>query len=455
MRNLFLLALVLLPLLLKSQTQDLLLAGPMLGYNEHREQLIWLEVSPVVKEVNIRYWEKSKPDKTYEKHYSGKLGQDYNPVKITLTNLDMDTEYEFDIYLDGKKQDRIYNQSFKTRLLWQWRMPAPGFSFLFGSCVYINDSISDRPGKPYGQSTGILKSMLAQPSDFMLWGGDNIYFREMDWETRTGIYYRYAYSRKNPELRALLASRPNYAIWDDHDYGPNDSDKGYKMKQVTLQAFKDHWGNNTYGERKNPGIYTNFNWSDAEFFMLDDRYYRSNNKTKDSINGKVNKSKAYFGHKQIEWLKNNLLASRATFKFIVNGNQMLNVNSQHESFAHFNKEYQELIDFIKTYQIEGVVFLTGDRHFSEIIKLHPGEFYPLYDITSSSITARTYTNILETPEGDNPLRVGNYITSENNFMLISVTGPRKSRVLTVQCFNRENKLLWTFSIDENELRIKR
>jgi alkaline phosphatase D len=455
MRNLFVFALFLIPVLLKSQTQTQLIAGPMLGYNEHREQLIWLEVSPEVREVTIHYWKKNQPGETYTKKYNGPLGNDYNPVKIILTNLEMDTEYEYDIYLNKQKQKRVYNQSFKTRLLWQWRMPAPDFSFLFGSCVYINDSISDRPGKPYGQSTAILKTMLAQPTDFMLWGGDNIYFREMDWETRTGIYYRYAYSRKNPELRALLASRPNYAIWDDHDYGPNDSDKGYKMKQTTLQAFKDHWGNNMYGEKKNPGIYTNFKWSDAEFFLMDDRYYRSNNKTKDTIHGKVNKSKAYFGHKQMEWLKNNLLASRATFKFIVNGNQMLNVNSHHESFAHFKKEYNELLDFIKTYQIEGVVFLSGDRHFSEIIKLQPKGFYPLYDITSSSITARTYTNIGKSPEGNNPLRLGEYITSENNFMLITVSGPRKLRVLTIQNFNSENKLLWEFSIEENELRIKR
>ena len=48
----------------------------------------------------------------------------------------------------------------------------------------------------------------------MIWGGDNIYLREADWDSKTGIHHRYTYSRKIKETQALLAKTQNFAIWD-------------------------------------------------------------------------------------------------------------------------------------------------------------------------------------------------------------------------------------------------
>ena len=80
----------------------------------------------------------------------------------------------------------------------------------------------------------------------MIWLGDNVYFREPD-DSRTGVYHRYSHDRSLPELQPLLGSVHHYAIWDDHDYGPNNSDRSFIYKNITLQAFKDFWANPTYG----------------------------------------------------------------------------------------------------------------------------------------------------------------------------------------------------------------
>lgn len=45
-------------------------------------------------------------------------------------------------------------------------------------------------------------------------------------------------------------------------------------------------------------------------------------------------------------------------------------------------EWNSLMDFIVANKISGVVFLTGDRHFTEVIAYQPAGGYPLYDITS-------------------------------------------------------------------------
>ena len=57
---------------------------------------------------------------------------------------------------------------------------------------------------------------------------------------------------------------------------------------------------------------------------MDDRSSRAPNQLRDSIGGKPNCEKEFFGTVQLSWLKDKLLGSTATFKFIAVGNQVLN-----------------------------------------------------------------------------------------------------------------------------------
>lgn len=45
------------------------------------------------------------------------------------------------------------------------------------------------------------------------------------------------HSRSVAELQPFLASTHHYAIWDDHDYGPNDSDRGFYNKIKHCRHF--------------------------------------------------------------------------------------------------------------------------------------------------------------------------------------------------------------------------
>ena len=53
--------------------------------------------------------------------------------------------------------------------------------------------------------------------------GDNVYLREVDFQSYEVPAQVYPCPR-NTEMENLLKACPNYAIWDDHDFGPNDSD---------------------------------------------------------------------------------------------------------------------------------------------------------------------------------------------------------------------------------------
>ena len=71
-------------------------------------------------------------------------------------------------------------------------------------------------------------------ADFMLWMGDNVYFLNSEWESYEGMFLKYVDMRLRPELNEFLKSKPQYAVWDDHDYGPNDSDGTFHKKDSAL-----------------------------------------------------------------------------------------------------------------------------------------------------------------------------------------------------------------------------
>src|SRR6185369_15968738 len=117
-------------------------------------------------------------------------------------------------------------------------------------------------------------------------------------------------------------------------YGPNDIGKNYIFKETSRKVFNSYFPNPTCGEN-GQGIYTMYSWGDVDLFMTDDRWWRSADNMKDSINGKPNPDKRMLGEQQMEWLKNSLLYSSATFKIIAVGSQVLNPASVYEKWWDF------------------------------------------------------------------------------------------------------------------------
>jgi alkaline phosphatase D len=275
----------------------------------------------------------------------------------------------------------------------------------------------------------------------MLWLGDNVYLRESDWYTRTGVLHRYTHGRSLPELQPLLGSTHNYAIWDDHDYGPNDSDRGYREKQKTLEAFRLFWGNPTYGTEDVDGITTTFEWGDAEFFLLDNRYHRSPNR-------RTTGQRQMLGDEQIQWLIDGLVSSNATFKIVAIGGQVLNPVARFETYSIFPEERQKLLELIAKEKIPGVIFVTGDRHSTELTKMPREGTYPLYDLTVSPLTSTAAKNADE----PNTWRIPDTYVSERNFATLEFSGPRTTRVMTIRVFNSGGNELWKREIRAEELK---
>jgi alkaline phosphatase D len=438
--------LLLFPLTIIAQPR--VISGPMLAGVELRDVRVWTEVSSDVKSVAVRY-SVSGQSTTTQIDYKGALGNAFNPITLTIGGLEPNTTYDYSIYVNGKKTDR--GGSFTTKELWQWRKPAPDFSFLTGSCSYFNEPQYDRPGKPYGQDSSIFEPMAREKADFMLWLGDAWYTREVDYNSEWGLWNRASRDRSLAILQPFWKAMPHYGIWDDHDYGPNNSSKSYILKETSRDVFRAYFPNPSAGEN-GQGIYTVVSHHDVDLFLTDGRWWRSEDRDRDSINGQPNPNKRMLGVQQMEWLKNSLLYSNAPFKIIAMGSQVLNDVSPYDKWTDFPVERQELLDFIRAYKINGVLFMTGDRHHSEVIKMDRLGTYTLYDITVSPLTSGTHK--FDGPEAKNPLRVFG-LDQKNNYGRIRVSGPRGARKLAVDFLGTKGESLGTWQIGEADLKTPR
>jgi len=428
-----------------SIAQPRIISGPMLGPVELRDAKIWVEVSQEVRSAAIQYTKKGET-KSKTVLYKGQLGNEFNPIQFTIGGLDFNTIYQYKIWINGKGTN--YGGEFTTKDLWQWRKQPPEFSFLAGGCAYINQPIYDRPGKPYGGDSSIFETMAKERSAFMIWTGDAWYTKEVDYYSEWGLWYRASHDRGVPVVQKFLRSMPQFGIWDDHDYGPNDIGKNYILKETSREIWKKYWCNPSYGEN-GQGIYTMTSWGDADIFLTDDRWWRSDDNMKDTVDGFPNYEKQMLGEQQMEWLKNSLLYSTATFKIIVLGSQVLNPVSPFDKWSSFPDEYAEMMSFLKEYKINGVLFLTGDRHHSEIIKVDRPGTYSLFDITVSPLTSGTHA--FGGAEKNNLYRVLG-IDEKQNYAKFSFSGNKGERKLTVNFFGTRGDKLGEWSIHEKELK---
>jgi alkaline phosphatase D len=428
-----------------NSNNNLLQSGPMVGYSTMREVMLWVQTKSEAT-VYFEFWEKGKPQtKAKTEKYITKKSEGYT-AHLTADLLLPSTKYEYALFINGKKVDRPYPLEFQSQVLWQWRTEPPPIKFAFGSCLYVNDTPFDRMGTPYGSNFQILDAIVKQKPDFMVWGGDNTYLREPDFDSKAGMLYRYTHTRSLPELQPLLGAVHHYATWDDHDFGPNDSDRSFILKDVSTEVFKNFWANQSYGvPTNNKGICSVVKWGDIEIYLLDDRYFKSP-KNRDDV------EKVLFGEEQLNWLIDAITESKASFKFVVSGVQVISSSAMFENYAVYSEERLKLIDKIRKSDARGVFFLTGDRHHTVLSAMKESDkVYPLYDLTSSSITSGVYA---PSPDEKNVYALDGTLVVEQNFAIMEITGTAKERVLKISIVNYNGEVKWTKEIAAKELRNK-
>lgn len=235
--------------------------------------------------------------------------------------------------------------------------------------------------------------LLNEPDVFVLLG-DNVYG---DTKNMKELREKYRNLGAKPGFAKLRNKIPVLATWDDHDYGADNSGKGFLRKKASKEVFLDFFNEpDTSERRKHDGIYHSVMLGTenkiVQFLLLDLRTFRDGlnrfRSDQDCIgpyDPVRNTNKTFLGKEQWKWLEEEL-KKPADLRIICSSLQFLCEWNGMETWNNMPHERERLIRLIGETSAKGVVFISGDVHYAEISKVVRPEIYTLFDITSSGMT---------------------------------------------------------------------
>jgi alkaline phosphatase D len=365
------------------------------------------------------------PDSLVRKFYFGNT-----IVKAYFSNLKSDETYQIILPFKQKNTYTVRTNSNKKYT---------DFSFLIGSCAM---TFQKPVSATYPENKIKIFNKMSKETEarFMLWTGDYTYLFKHNLKTYKTIFQRYNMQRTSfNAIDHFMSSIPQYAMWDDHDFGLDNSEGDNLLKPITRSIFRDIFDNPEPPKTEKDGIYFIKEYDDIKCIMMDGRYERNSEKPNQQM----------WGNTQMTWLENELKNSTHTFKFIVNGSQILTQTRKREpeALSYYPDEYSRLINFIKNEKITGVIFISGDIHSSEILKIENKDYYPFYEYTCSALTSQM-TGIFHNAE----VIPGYRNEKQNNYGKIRIEGVKGNRKCVLENFNYKGELIFRYTIKEGELR---
>ncbi len=290
----------------------------------------------------------------------------------------------------------------------------------FGSCV-------KNPDTPLWHAAAKMNL-----SAFLLLG-DNVYQGPPHYgnlPALTGLYERLF---GNPWFQELRKSTSIYAIWDDHDFGSNNSDSSYSNKAASLEVFRQFF---------NPApppaagledtVAQEVRLSGVQILLLDDRSFRRNVHLSDSPQ--------MFGPEQLNWIERTLRSPSDPVVLLVNGSQwlstaMMDSSKVFESLSQYPAEQKRVLDAIDASPAH-VFLLSGDRHYAEILAT-PLPHKTLVEATSSPIAAPSAGSL---SAGVEPL-AKSMVFEKTNFGVLTVAPQESCPFVRVEIFDSLGRIL--------------
>ncbi len=224
------------------------------------------------------------------------------------------------------------------------------FTFAFGSCALT------------GSNHTVFETIRSLDPLFFFHLGD---FHYQNIETNDPNLFRSAFETvlASPNQSRLFQEVAIAYIWDDHDYGPNNSDStapGRPAARLTYQEYVPHYPLAAGGG--DVPIYYTFDVARVHFIVCDSRSARSPELAADDA------SKTMLGTTQKAWFKQELLNAKANHPLIVWVNTLPWIGSPGggDAWSEYGNERRELADFIKTNGIKNLCMISGDAHMLAI-----------------------------------------------------------------------------------------
>ena len=298
-----------------------------------------------------------------------------------LADLTEDTIYNYFIVADGRRYPSEGSLQFKTVKVNQ------PYSFAIATSSCAGGNISQYTS--YGVSNSKVFDTISQYK----YKAENGQDSHVDLFVHMGdLHYRNDFPmlglkennlddhRRNYDIvmnqnrqRNLYQNIPLAYIWDDHDYGYNDSDGSYYLKYLASKAYRErvpHYplAENLNNEKEIGAVYQSFVIGRVRFIMTDSRFYQRST-------SENNRDRTLLGNNQKQWLLQQLQTGKERQE---NGREGLTIwvnsipwicpqsNRKTQAWNLFHQERTEIANFIKENEIDKLLMISGDAHMLAI-----------------------------------------------------------------------------------------
>lgn len=375
-----------------------------------------------------------------------RAGSDWSVLQLHIKNLKLSETYRLELI--SSKKVLIDARTFRTL-----DTSKQNLRFAVTSC-------SD-DGWVKADQKRLWTELKAQQPDLLFLIGDNVYG---DWRAgkRLGdvdgntLWERYVEMRntlqiyKSPELVSTIAT------WDDHDYGMNDGDRTNPHRADALTVFKTFFDQADASDlfQVGPGTASSLTVAGQKMILLDGRYFRTPNSPspicKKMPDNKLcqpkrvrtpesKQNETQLGAEQVAWLKKELSAvSSTTPVWLFKGDQFWGAYHPFESYeGNHGHDFKRFLSEIRKSKRK-VLFVSGDRHMSEVMKIDKAVLgYPTYEITSSAIHAIVFPPDRQVFPNKRAIE---YVPSQYNYTIIEAQKNKRNMNFKIKNFSENNKL---------------
>ena len=374
--------------------------GPTLGHVDQTEAWLWLR-APGVREVEAQVTPSGGEAERRRLPFAA-LGRGFG--RLRLSGLRPDTAYQVAVRVGEAEPVQL---SFRTA-------PPPRewgkLRFAVGSCARED-------------AQPVWKVVLEERPELFVFLGDHVYYGRRaaggnDWDSVPNMIAKQMSQRRRPSLLRVLQTTPSYAVWDDHDYGPNNSSRRFPLRAESRLVHRYLWSANPGFGQDGEGVHFSFRRGPVEFFLLDDRSFKEV--------GVPLAERTIYGAKQLEWLRRGLTRSTAPLKVVGSGTQVLLGYPLAEGWQQAPAEKKRFLEWARGADLGPVLFLSGDIHVSELYRVPHDKAKPkgsaFWELTASGLAtdAFGYQDLFKAAVREER----RWIESRRNVCMVEVDVPR-------------------------------
>jgi hypothetical protein len=203
-----------------------------------------------------------------------------------------------------------------------------------------------------GSNGAVFDQMRAEDPDLFVSLGD-MHYANLTTSDPADYLMQYGVALTQPGQAALYSSVPTAYVWDDHDYGANNSDGSSPSRPAVSRAYRQAVPHHGVDPDPESSIAQAFTLGRVRVVLSDTRSQRS--------------ADTMLGPDQLAWLIDELTTSAQTHALVVwaNPTPWISADST-DAWSGFPDERRQIADALAEAGVQNLVMVSGDAHMVAI-----------------------------------------------------------------------------------------